>query len=511
MKREDPGSFVLPSRIGEYTFDRCLCDLGAGVSLMPFSVAKRLGDTNFTPTKMSLVLGDRSISFPVGVAEDVQVRVGNFYIPTDFVIIELDEEPRHRLILGRPFLNIVAALIDVRKSKINLRIGDIVQEFNMERIMSKPTTECQTFWVDIMDELVNELLAELNTEDPLQTVLTKEESEFGYLGEATTRFARILDSSSPMTKVVAFAELGDNEVEKALVVSSPKDCDDWSELNAPKMELKPLPARLRVAFLGPNSTYLVIINPELNNVESALLLCELRKYRKALGYSLDDITGISPTLCMHMIHLEGESITSVEHQRRLNSNLRDVVKKEIMKLLDAGIIYPISDSTWVSPVHVVPKKGGVIVIKNEKNELIPTRTVTGHRMCIDYRKLNSATRKDNFPLSFIDQMLERLSNQPYYCFLDGYLGFFQILIHPDDQEKTTFTCPYGTFAYRRMPFGLCNAPATFQHCMKYIFSDMIEDFMEVFIDDFLCMARLSLLVCLTYAGYFSAARTNTWF
>ncbi|CAA7025185.1 unnamed protein product [Microthlaspi erraticum] len=105
-------------------------------------------------------------------------------------------------------------------------------------------------------------------------------------------------------------------------------------------------------------------------------------------------------------------------------------------------------------------------------------------MCVDYRKLNSSTRKDHYPLPFIDQMLERLANHQYYCFLDGYSGFFQIPIHPDDQEKTTFTCPYGTYAYRRMPFGLCNAPATFQRCMMSIFTDLIEEIMEVFMDDF---------------------------
>ncbi|GJW27674.1 putative nucleotidyltransferase, ribonuclease H [Tanacetum coccineum] len=124
------------------------------------------------------------------------------------------------------------------------------------------------------------------------------------------------------------------------------------------------------------------------------------------------------------------------------------------------------------------------VVLNENNELIPSRTVTGWRLCIDYRKLNDATRKDRFPLPFIDQMLERLSGNVYYCFLDGFSWFFQIPIAPEDQEKTTFTCPYGTFAYRRMPFGLCNAPATFQRCMTAIFHDMVEDFMEVFMDDF---------------------------
>ncbi|XP_019057368.1 PREDICTED: LOW QUALITY PROTEIN: uncharacterized protein LOC109116428 [Tarenaya hassleriana] len=184
------------------------------------------------------------------------------------------------------------------------------------------------------------------------------------------------------------------------------------------------------------------------------------------------------------IHLEDETKTSIEHQRRLNPKLQEVVKKEVMKLLDAGIIFSISDTSWVSPVQVVPKRGGMTVIKNDRNELIPTRTVTGWRMCIDYRKLNANTRKDHFPLPFIDQMLERLALHSYLCFLDGYSGFFLIPIHPSDQEKTTFTCPYGTFAYRRMPFGLCNAPGTFQRCMMAIFSDVIEDIMEVFMDDF---------------------------
>jgi hypothetical protein len=105
-------------------------------------------------------------------------------------------------------------------------------------------------------------------------------------------------------------------------------------------------------------------------------------------------------------------------------------------------------------------------------------------MCIDYRKLNKATKKDHFPLPFIDEMLKRLANHSYFCFLDGYSGFMQIHIHPEDQHKTTFTCPYGTFAYRRMPFGLCNAPASFQHCMMAVFSEFIEEIVEVFMDDF---------------------------
>ncbi|GJV40936.1 reverse transcriptase domain-containing protein [Tanacetum coccineum] len=148
-------------------------------------------------------------------------------------------------------------------------------------------------------------------------------------------------------------------------------------------------------------------------------------------------------------------------------------------------------------VHCVPKKGGFTVVENEQNELIPTRLVTGWRVCIDYRKLNEATRKDHFPLPFMDQMLERLAGNEYYCFLDGFSGYFQIPIDPNDQEKTTFTCPYGTFAYRRMPFGLCNAPGTFQRCMMAIFHDMIEKTMEVFMDDFSVFGS-SFSTCLTH-------------
>ncbi|GJZ75264.1 reverse transcriptase domain-containing protein [Tanacetum coccineum] len=160
--------------------------------------------------------------------------------------------------------------------------------------------------------------------------------------------------------------------------------------------------------------------------------------------------------------MEEDYKPEVQHQRRVNPKIHDVIKKEVEKLLDAGLIYPISDSPL----------------------LIPTRLVTGWRVCIDYRKLNEATHKDHFPLPFMDQMLERLAGKEYYCFLDGFSGYFQIPFDPHDQEKTTFTCPYGMFAYHRMPFGLCNALGTFQRCMMAIFHDMIEKTMEVFMDDF---------------------------
>ncbi|GKF12443.1 reverse transcriptase domain-containing protein, partial [Tanacetum coccineum] len=219
--------------------------------------------------------------------------------------------------------------------------------------------------------------------------------------------------------------------------------DDPSEL-----ELKDLPSHLEYAFFEGTDKLPVIIAKNLKEDE------------------------------------KDDSKLAIQYQRRVNPKNHEVIKKEVIKLLDARLIDPISDSLWVSHVHCVSKKGGITVIENEDNELIPTRLVMGWRVCIDYLKLNDATRKDYFPLPFMDQMLERLAGNEYYYFLDGFSRYFQIPIDPQDQEKTTFTCPYGTFAYRRMPFGLCNAPSTFQRCMMAIFHDMIKETMEVFMDDF---------------------------
>ena len=163
--------------------------------------------------------------------------------------------------------------------------------------------------------------------------------------------------------------------------------------------------------------------------------------------------------------------------------MQEVVRTEVLKLLQADIIYPIFDSPWVSQNQVVPKKSGVTTVQNVRGKDVPTRLTIGWRVCIDYRRLNAVTRKDHFLLPFIDQLLKRVSGHPFYRFLDGYSRYFQIEIAAEDQEKTNFTYPFEIYAYRRMPFGLCNALATIQRCMLSIFSDMVEHIMEVYMDD----------------------------
>ncbi|XP_010548580.1 PREDICTED: uncharacterized protein LOC104819955 [Tarenaya hassleriana] len=382
----------------------------------------------------------------------------------------MDEDSRVSIILGRPFLNTVDAIIHVRGGRLTMKIGDKTVEFTLDQNLKQPSVMESSYFIDMIEVLTDELFGQLQDRDPLKMMLLNPEKTEK---EHIWTFSRILDapdisptdlSSSPVQVIVSFEGDVDLEIaatnraheskETPVITSSPLR-PDWSREDAPEVELKPLPQGLTYEFLGSDRTYPMIINSSLDDSQVQELLNTLRKYRKDIGYTITDIKGINPSLCMHRIHLEDESKTSTERQRRLNPMLQKVVKKEIMKLLDADIIFPISDSHWVSPIQVVPKKGGMTVITNGKNEFIPTRTVIGWRMCIDYRKLNANTRKDHCPLPFIDQMLERLALHSYCCFLDGYSGFFQIPIHPNDQEKTAFTCPYRTYANCRMPVGFC--------------------------------------------------------
>ncbi|CAM8963625.1 unnamed protein product [Rhodiola kirilowii] len=477
-KMQDQGSFSIPISIGKIEIDRALCDLGASISLIPYSLYEKIDMGELHPTTISLKLADRSSRVPNGVLRDVPIKVGKFFIPVDFYVLDMDSEQETPVILGRPFLNTVEAVIKCGEGSIELKIGNEKLKFFLKNAMKAPTSSFECNMLDISCETFG---------------LTSFESEVMELDDSSTLFASLMnmedEDMSDITLDEGEKELNDHEIKEDPVPRG-KEFEG---------ELKPLPSNLRYEFLGSNATFPVIVGATLNEDETSKLVHVLKANRKALGYSIDDITGISPSLCMHRINLEENVKPSRELLRRLNPKLSEVVFKEITKLRDAGIIYSVPDSEWVSPIHVVPKKGGLTVVQNDKGELVPTRTVNGWRMCIDYRKLNKATKKDHFPIPFIDQMLERLAGHDYFCFLDGYSSFYQIPILPNDQGKTTFTCPYGTFAFRRMPFGLCNAPGTFQRCMMSIFSDYIEKCIEVFMDDFSihgssfdnCLANLS--------------------
>ncbi|GJQ90947.1 reverse transcriptase domain-containing protein [Tanacetum coccineum] len=530
-KLGDPGRFLIPCDFSEFDSYLALADLGASINLMPLSIWKKLQLSGLTETKMVLELADRTISKPTGVAENVFVKVGKFYFPADFVVLDFIADPRVPLILGRPFLRTAHALIDVYEGEITLRNDDQSLTLKCGDAPSISYNNLESLKkVDLIDATCEEYSQEVlgfsdsvayNNPSPYfdpivstssPTLTPFDESDFLLFEEADAFIAIDDEPVSPVFNATYYDPEGDILILEALLNNDPLPYPNQGDYSPgiqkdlkvvepkkssveyatsyepkdeiPEVELKELPPHLEYAFLEENNKLPVIISKDLSQEEKTSLINVLKNRKQAIAWKLSDIRGIDPEFCSHKILLEDDYQPSVQHQRRVNPKIHDVIKKEVEKLLDAGLIYPISDSPWVSPVHCVPKKGGMTVVTNEENELVPTRLVTGWRVCIDYRKLNEATCKDHFPLPFMDQMLERLAGNEFYCFLDGFSGYFQIPIEPKDQEKTTFTCPYGTFAYRRMPFGLCNAPGTFQRCMMAIFHDMIEKTMEVFMDDF---------------------------
>nr|GEY91053.1 reverse transcriptase domain-containing protein [Tanacetum cinerariifolium] len=520
-KLGDPGKFLIPCEF--LGMDECLAlaDLGASINLMPFSVWEALLLSKLTPNCMTLELADSSVSKPIGIAKDVSFKVGVFHFPADFVVVDFEPDPRVPLIFGRCFLKTDRALIDVHKEILNF--SDTTASGNStphdDPIVST-TSPTLTPFGDSDFLLFGEADAFLGLEDDPDLPKI---NPFYFDPEGDILLLKTILNSKPLPPLPNHEQYLPS-FKKELKVCEAKTVKSFVN-EPPEVELKDLPPHLEYAFLEGDNKLPVIISKELGDEEKSALIKDNKP--------------------------------AVQHQRRVNPKIHDVIKKEVEKLLDAGLIYPISDSPWVSPTmevfmdefsvfgssfenylsrldkmlqrcentnlslnweksHFMVKEGIVLghkiskneievdrakvdviaklphpktvkdcikafqtlkkkthgspnldcpklgPVKNEGNELIPTRLVTGWRVCIDYQKLNEATRKDHFPLPFMDQILERLAGNEYYRFLDGFSGCFQIPIDPHDQEKTTFTCPYGTFTYRRMPFGLCNASGTFQ-------------------------------------------------
>nr|GEW62865.1 reverse transcriptase domain-containing protein [Tanacetum cinerariifolium] len=367
-KLGDPGQFLIPCDFLE--FDNCLAltDLGASINLIPLSIWKKLRLPTLNDTKMVLELADRTISKPTGIAENVFVKVGKFYFLADFVVLDFIADPRVPLILGRPFLSTAHPLIDVYEGEIILRHHG--QSLTL-KCGDTPSISYNNF------ESLNKVdLISATCEEYSQEVLgfSNVVAKSDFILEEIENY---LNDDSIESEESDFDMEGDLLILEALLNSDPSP---------------PLPNQ---------KDYFPKVPKDLKVIEP--------KNDKS---SDDEPPGIDPESCSHKILLEEDYTPKVQSQRRVNPKIHHVTKKEVEKLLDAGLIYPISDSPWVSPIHCVPKKRN------------------------------------------------------------------------DDQDKTTFTCPYGTFAYKRMPFGLCNAPGTFQQCMMAIFHDMIEQTLEVFMDDF---------------------------
>ncbi|GAU43740.1 hypothetical protein TSUD_365890 [Trifolium subterraneum] len=381
-KCKDPRVFAIPCSIGDRKFENCMLDLGAGINVMPTSVYNNLDLGPLQPTGLIVQLANRSNARPAGVLEDVLVQVNDLIFPADFYILDMEGETnssRAPIILGRPFMRTAKTKVDVYDGTMSMEFGDIVVKFNIFDAMKHPLEEHSVFYMDLVSELVNETCPEFFSED--FPSLSDFDDIYSCDSCTNTNLCSVCAKIEPALQNNNF-HTGEGEVVNEAVctfevLDIPAVPTKSSIEQPPSLELKPLPENLKYAYLEENEMLPVIISSNLDCEQEEKLLQGAKVVRQP--------------------------------QRRLNPLILDVVKKEVTKLLQAGIIYPISDSSWVSPVQVVLKKSGLTVVKNEKNELVPTRVQNSWRVCIDYRRLNQATRKDHFPFPFIDQMLERLA------------------------------------------------------------------------------------------------------
>ncbi|GKD83637.1 reverse transcriptase domain-containing protein, partial [Tanacetum coccineum] len=401
-KLGDPSKFLISCDFHGMVECLALTDLGASINLMPLSVWKKLSFPELTSTRMTLELADRSITRPKGIAKDVLVKVGKFHYSANFVVVDYDADPRVPLILGRPFLRTARALIDVYGEEITLRFNDEAITFKVgqtSRYSYNNTNSVNR--IDVIDvsceEYAQEVLGFLDSSksgnptpslDPILSTYFPSLTPF----EGGDFILEETEACLPNDSIPSGIDDADFDPEGDLFLLakllndypssplSPKELhfkeiktikssiDDPSEL-----ELKDLPSHLEYAFLEVTDKLPITISKELKDEENAALLKVLKSHKRAIAWKISDIKGIDPRFCTHKILMEDDFKSAVQHQRRVNLKIHEVIKKEVIKILDVGLIYPISDSPWVSPVHCVPKKGGMIVVENDDNELIPTR------------------------------------------------------------------------------------------------------------------------------------------
>ncbi|GJY93328.1 reverse transcriptase domain-containing protein [Tanacetum coccineum] len=416
-KLGDPGRFLIPCEFTGIDTCNALADLGASINLMPYSVWNDLSLPELTPTCMTLELADRSITKPIGIAKDVRVMVGKFQFPADFVVVDFEPDPRVPLILGRCFLKTSRALIDVYEGEITLRVGKEAITFNLDQT-SRYTANYNHMTANRID--VIELAMKDNARNLSDFLLLEEANAFiaindepisreidatYYDPEGDILILEALLNSEPLPPLPNHKDYSPGIREELKVVEAKTVKSSFDE--PPEVELKDLPPHLEYAFLEGDDKLPVIIAKDLKDEEKAALIKVLKSHKRAIAWKLSDIKGVDPEFCTHKILMEEDYEPTVQSQRRVNPKIHDVIKKEVEKLLDAGLIYPISDSPWVSPVHCVPKKGGITVVKNDDNDLIPTRLVTGWRVCIDYRKLIKCSKDSRETNTIVSSMASR--------------------------------------------------------------------------------------------------------
>jgi len=328
QKSKDPRSFTIPVTIGALPVGKALLDLGASINLMPLSMIRRIRDLEVRPTRMTLQLADRSLKYPYGVAEDVLVKVDKFMFPVDFVIMDIEEDSEVPLILGRPLMKMAKVIIDVDDGKLKVKVQDDEVNFNVFEAMQHPKDKKQCFRMDVIDEIFLSSRKQLTKASPLEKAL------IGACDDLEEDEEKKVDEYLTHMNVANEIASNDIQLEKLQQVN---------RTESQKLELKVLPPHLKYVFLADGGDKPVVISNALTASEEKKLISVLKANEGAIGWTLSNLKGISPSYCMHKIHMEQDYKPVPQPQRRLNPTMKEVVKKEVMKLLDAGMIYPISD------------------------------------------------------------------------------------------------------------------------------------------------------------------------
>ena len=344
-KYKEPGSPTISIVVGYSKLGHALVDLGASVNLLPYSVYVELGLGELESTNITLQLVDRSVKIPRGIVKNVLVQVDKFYFPVAFVVLDtqpvVNQGAQFLVILGRPFLATANAIIHCRASLMTLSFGNMTVNLNIFNVIKEMGDEEDVCEANMIDSMVQKYVDNVSYDDPLMSCLVS----LSWVEEVTTYESEFLHSIIEHSEVLE----ANGWAPKFETLPPIEDRVLPLEEKPPRLELKPLPSHLKYAFLGVEETFPVIISSSLELDQENKLLEILRTHKTAIGWTIADIKGISPLICTHRIHLEEDVKPSRQPQRRLNPIMKEVVKKEVLKLLDVGVIYLIADSKWVSP------------------------------------------------------------------------------------------------------------------------------------------------------------------
>jgi hypothetical protein len=482
---EDYGAPEISVEIEGCTISKVPVDGGAGVNLMLEATASDLGYVSFEPTNQTLRMADQSRVVPVGKLSGIPTTISGITYNLNYLVIRVEGGKPFPLLLGRPWLYLAGVKVNWAKKAFQFGDPSVFLSWKPEQYEGE-TEEVSGYtsgWTDPEDSDSAQLYQ-------IQDFLEATEDDYGFT-RPTPEQGTIEEAEDPPEKTEIDRSVGESSVELTaewirkqmteggippVPFGTEKVVHDWAAIHASAMTAEPEQSK---TVVSPEDYELVpvtdgvgfYLGKHLSVQEKGEYLTLLTEFSDVFAWKPSDLIGIPPELGQHRIELMDDAVPVRQRQYRLNPKYSMMVKEELDKLLEAGFIYPVNNSEWVSPIVIVPKKVG----PDGKTKI---------RVCQDFRKLNAATKKDHFPLPFIDMVLDHVAGQECFSFLDGFSGYNQVSIRKEDQLKTTFTTDWGTYAFNRMPFGLCNAPGTFQRLMMDIFQDFLKHFLEVFIDDF---------------------------